>query len=689
MLALGAAALPSDDDAGDGGSLWIVAWFMLLALFGYLVRTTDWLGSVPGDLGDARFNAIVLEHLYRWVTGEVASLASPPWSFPFENVLALSDTHLGTCIPYMSLRWCGCCREAAFVGWFVVGHGLSFAAAFVVLRRAGLARFGSSIGAFVFAFALPMLVQEGHAQLVYRFPVPLAFAAWWRAAHGGGVVDAARACCWTALQFLCSPYLGVFLVMLLAATTAGMAVVGHGGSRTPSDLDPGRPTRVAVVVAACLAVGAVAVLLTWYRAVAADYGLKRHERELAELRPRPTSYLLAEGTYPWLTPSWADDVPMRHEHQLFFGLGPWLFLVAGSVVVARRSSHARLGMVSLGAFVLLFVATLDVGGHSFLHQLAKVPGMHAVRAMTRVVLVMLWPVAVVGAIGADAVAAALGPCRPLVRSAALTVAVIPFAVDVLSYSVYTTPIERWYERMARVAARLPRPLTANDVLFVTTEQDEPWFMAELDGMQFAQDRGVATLNGYGSFVLPGVHEPRPEYSFENRLLAYSFHRGAAGSSTPVSVGSVVVTTSASPSFDDCVPLRAMTGPVGREQATRLALTVHTTTVHAGRLRARVVARNRGAERLASVVVGAGPVRLSWRFVAAGGPEPRFEARQDLLWSLPPGGVQTAEISTDLPTEAGVYEFQVSVVQEGHAWLHALGMPLARATVVVDGECHAR
>lgn len=61
---------------------WLLQVGLLAAIFsagffGYLMHTTDWLRAIPGDLFDARFNSVILEHLYQWVRGEVPELWSP------------------------------------------------------------------------------------------------------------------------------------------------------------------------------------------------------------------------------------------------------------------------------------------------------------------------------------------------------------------------------------------------------------------------------------------------------------------------------------------------------------------------------------------------------------------------------------------------------------------------------------
>lgn len=61
---------------------WLLQIGLLAAIFsagffGYIMQTTDWLRAIPGDLIDARFNSVILEHLYQWIRGEASELWSP------------------------------------------------------------------------------------------------------------------------------------------------------------------------------------------------------------------------------------------------------------------------------------------------------------------------------------------------------------------------------------------------------------------------------------------------------------------------------------------------------------------------------------------------------------------------------------------------------------------------------------
>jgi hypothetical protein len=170
---------------------------------------------IPGDLGDARFNNYILEHFFRWLLGLDKSYWTASFFYPYSNNIAFSDNLLGSAPFYVLLRLIGLDRETAFQGWYIVGFFLNFAAAAFVLSRLKLKSLAVGMGAFFFTFGLPLLAQETHAQLLYRFCVPLTCFWLWK------ISQEPRLGKWIALvlgvvwQFYLSIYLGIFLTLLL------------------------------------------------------------------------------------------------------------------------------------------------------------------------------------------------------------------------------------------------------------------------------------------------------------------------------------------------------------------------------------------------------------------------------------------------------------------------------------------
>ncbi len=670
-----------------------IVWFSVFLAFGtfaYLLRAVDYLSAIPGDLGDARFNSVILEHVFQWVTGKVDSLWSPPFFYPFENVLAFSDNHFGSSPVYILFRQLGLSREIAFDAWFITGFVLNYVAAFVVARRLSFSPLAAATCAFVFAFALPALVKEHHAQLTYRFAIPLAFGALLQMVEARRLIAAGRVAFWTAVQFYCSIYLGVFLVYLLAATAvvALLPPDRRGVVRALLQSWASEQSAVrkgaAVVVAASLA--AVAALLYKYHAVGADYGLTRSVDEIATMLPRLSSYLLADrgALSSWLGRS-VQGIPMRHEHQMFVGIGVVTLIVYGATGRWSGSVHGLTRKTAVGALGIIFLMTLSVAGHSLYFGVIQLPGLGAIRAVSRIILVMLWPVALLAGLGAERLQLKLSGRRWTAKASVLALVPLLLVAEVLAYTSYRTPIADWTARQSAVRKHLTSEYGADPVLFITQKVGEPFYYPDLDSMILAQDLGMPTLNGYSGSAPPGLMVASPCTSFTDRVLAYASFRGRTDAEM-ADLARRVVTIERSPCADGVVS--SFRGSLTADQAKGLDLQIGPVVFAERRIHATIRIINTAATSF-STRNPANPVRLSWRFVPVSRDgerlaDPGWDTRQDVVWSMGQGESRNALISGALPPTPGNYLFEVSLVQEGIAWLHNLGMRVPSAQVVVGG-----
>ena len=519
-----------------------------IAFFAYLMPTTGWWTMTPGDLGDARFNSIVLEHVYQWATGQMPSLWSPGFFFPFEGALAFSDNHLGSAAVYGLARLCGLTRENAFLTWFVVGNLLNFVVCTLVLRRLGFSLISSVLGAFVFSFALPALHKENHAQLVYRFAVPLAFASWYRAISLKSSIDLARTSFWVSIQILCSIYLGVFLVYLLLAVLAAYclcqfclwskipktktSVFSRTNMSAKALTSRDLTFKVFWYVIAFVFIGLAAYLLLQYHRVSSDYHFARPVEELKTMLPRLSSYLLADGSSlsGWIG-KLLVNVPMRHEQQMFFGIGVWILLLPGFLCGLFFSANRFLtrqlfelaGLAGL-ALIFVFLLTISIADHSLYLLIAKVPGLGSIRAISRVVLIMLLPAALLVAVSAEALLKWKIP--KYLKSFFVLFFIFLISVEVIYYNPIHVVKQAWLVRQQNLTERISSPIPAGDILYVSQFKDDPWFMTEIDAVIYAQDHGLLTLNGYSGNIPPGYTFPDPCAKPISRVDGYFAHRGA-------------------------------------------------------------------------------------------------------------------------------------------------------------------
>ena len=654
--------------------------------FGYVMNTTDWLRAIPGDIFDARFNSVILEHLYQWLTGRAPSLWSPAFFFPFEGVLAFSDNHFGSGGAYVLLRLAGLPRETAYQGWFIAGCVLNFWVGYYVLRRLKFSVVAAACGAFAFAFGLPALAKEAHAQLVWRFAVPLAFLSFYRALNERSVSQAAVAAFWCAVQFFCSIYLGMFTVYLLIATMVASFFINGRGLATGwlRGWREVRPmARLAALALFLVSAASVLWLLLQYQSIASHYGFTRSTREILSMLPTPGSYLVADAST--LTGWIGGQVPkyeMRHELQLFFGLGAWVLALAGLWAIWRRSAHALVGRTATIALLVLVALTLLIGNVTLYRAMLHVPGLSSVRAVSRIVLVMLLPFGILVAAGVDSIVQSTAR-RPW-RWIALVVVVGSLTAESVSYRPYSTFAQVWRDRQASLRALLPAGgLPRDSIVFVTGKHNADVLdAAEIDGMILAQDLGLPTLNGYSGNSPPGYFKPDPCLHFRNRLDSYfAFKPRTTELQDALAARVRVISPEPCPATPGIVSKSA----VDAFLATHITIAAKFGVIAYGRLYLDVSITNHSGKEF-STWSTRGPVRLSWRTVPLGDDgkdlaAPDFAGRKELNFFLPDGQTFVQPLDVDVPPP-GRYRIEVTLVQDGLAWFHDLGMTVASALVEV-------
>lgn len=664
---------------------------LVIGFFGIALAQSDFFRAVPGDLGDARFNGLILEHVYRWVRGVDGSLWSPGFFYPFPGALAFSDTHFGTVGIYMLLRAAGLSPEVAYTGWFTFAYLANYLSCHYVLRRFGLSHNGSAVGAFLFAFSMPVAAQVAHAQLGYRFAVPLALLAWKRWMSEGRASQFAWVGAWVTLQFYCSIYIGYFLLLLLGGyVLAAYLVRSDASRRSPHrvllDLIADRREsdfRRSVVVLFGCAVALVALFIPYIH-FSHEYGFVRHPFEIASMLPRPGSYLLADLSQLWSPLGQAiSGIPMRSEHQMFFGAGAMLLAAAA----VRQSSYWV--RVSAVALLLTVALTIEIGGYSLYMFIARLPLADSIRAVGRVVLVMAFPLALLAAAGFDRLVRGIAGRRWVGVFAAAFLALV-MLVECIAIQSGRVPLPVWRNHLAAFMAKVPDNLPADAIVFVPRQVGQPSYMTELDGMSIGQLTNRSTLNGYSGNQPPG-HEgsSSPCDDIADRIGGYvEFMRLGEADFDALARRVVVVGEGA-----QCGALRLSTDR--SHFSARLPDSVYEqihvgiTSVQpsgVGQLLIGLEVRNDSDTILASISDSHQPIRFAWRFVRMGDvatDDGGWDTRHNLPHDIPAYSSSRVGWQIDPPERAGRYVLEVTMVQEYVAWFHDRGMVPARTLQTVE------
>jgi hypothetical protein len=256
-----------------------------------------------------------------------------------------------------------------------------------------------------------------------------------------------------------------------------------------------------------------------YLRVTQLYGAHRPITEIASMLPRLQSCLLADSSWIWGgVSSHFNGIPMRHEHQLFIGFTPMFLAFLGMVVGWKKKHQVYYALLTFSLIILIFV-TFSIHGHSLWFIFAHLPLFSAIRAMTRIILILLFPVSYLGAVSVDWF---LG--RPTKQLKIIPVIlVIGMIVEFSSATVNQSPKTEWRNRITCKTAMLPAELPSDSIIFYAqSDNDGPFFAQEIDAMWVALIYGVKTLNGYSGLMPSGMRyefgDDRTEIS--NRIASY-------------------------------------------------------------------------------------------------------------------------------------------------------------------------
>jgi hypothetical protein len=506
-------------------------WPIALWLTGLLIGlwpTVSSLGrNFPGDPGDTRFCQYVLEHGYQWLIRSPGHLSfwDPGFFYPIPNMLAYSETLLGTAPLYWCWRLLSFSTGHAFALWLVALVSLNFWAFYFVLSRDfSLKRSGASLGAFLFAFASARIVQLNHPQQMPHFITVIALHALIRVFRDGLNPHQTRR--WIAVFFTCcaaqlwaSFYLGWFLgvTCLFAAL---LALV-----RAPSRHRLWTVLRShALWILVCLVgtIAALAPMLIHYSQAAKQLGPRGFDY-IQPWIPVPASWFYM-GQKSWLYDWMTGLGPIQdliatgtaHEHGLGLGFVTLALAFAGLLCAfGAFTQYAKPWSIRLilGLGIFWFMATTRFYPHfglwSTLFDL--LPASTAVRTISRIALLTLIPTGLAVALFIDRL-----------KSQKLILALVAICVleqgHVMPYydnEVLDAEVARFtsFIDSARCKFFFFTPHFMPDAYENPAYSSRLWFNQEvrrhaawryqIDAMWMAMRSGVPTINGYSGNFPPG------------------------------------------------------------------------------------------------------------------------------------------------------------------------------------------
>jgi hypothetical protein len=641
--------------------------------------------QMPGDLGDARLNNYFLENIYLYFAGRSPSLVHLSFFAPFPYVLGFSDNLFGAAPIYLLARYISGESDTAFQIWYVASFPLNFMAAYYALRNMQAKSLGATFGALIFTFAFPVQSQMGHAQLSYRFAVPLATLALLRFLETKDHKYFLHASVWAVWQFYCSIYMGTFLAMFLAVLLGAylviLAIQDRGNAWTNifdyvpqlSDFRNSQGKLRLAIFSGLLVL--LALLFYPYFEVSHLYNATRGYDEIATMLPRLQSYFFANISQVWeIISQWLPPVPMQHEHQMFIGSIGTCLAAFGCLIVSKRN-YPSAGKSLAVALCLIALITMSIGGFSLWYLFSKLPLLSAIRAVTRIILVMLFPLGYLSSVAVDRINQGRAGYRVL--SVTLLAALICEFVYVFDW---TTPRSEWRQHIADLNRELPTSLPQDAIVFLS-QKYQPYYIPELDAMLVAQARGVKTLNGYSSFMPAGFHPEFGENCAEAASRVGSFVEFSK-SKDPAATFAEVAKRIVPIGFSNCAPnwqtsytpCSVAAVPYDAETLKRLSLSFLRKEQRTSGTFADLKLANANSNPISCRSKVDKPVRISWRYLDENAnPLSDWNAyRLDLPTDIPAQGSIIASIPFD-HSDPRAAKVEVSFLEEHVAWAHDLGI----------------
>lgn len=506
-----------------------VVWFGMVGLvLAHYPMLFSGFRLIQTDPGDTRFNNYVLEHTYRWLLAMPGhrDFWSPPMFYPARGTLAYGDLLLSFAPLYWFLRALVKEPDTAFQGWMLAVSGLNYVASYLFFRRCfALDVVPSALAALLFSFGSSRIAQLGHQQLLPQVYVISALVAIGMLFRAQAVPSSSRTvvfwmgvfCGSLVLQIYGGFYNAWFLILLLAV---GAVAAVFDRKQRDLILSLVRAHLPAIVGLASVSLIATLPAVIGYVGAAQEVGFRKYKAVFELLPPWQAWFYMGRDSllYGWIAASGLLTVPNGSEHCLGVGLITVLAAAYG-LHSARRSPAVRILTVLAG--MIIAVTTVLPGGFSLWEIVYRVvPGAQAIRAVSRLGIFLLIPVAL-----------GVGLATQRLLKGGHRWATAAVALLCVAEQVHVTPAYDKYAIRADVA-QLGQSIDPGCEAFLFTPRDPqrrmPFWRVQLDAMWASLDVGIPTVNGYsgnlprGWEFYPGlIGSHRDERLFQRNLRAWA------------------------------------------------------------------------------------------------------------------------------------------------------------------------
>lgn len=343
--------------------------------------------------GDQRLVNYFLEHSFKTIFDENYNfdLWSPPFFYPYKNVLAFSENMLGTAPIYWILRFFFQ-YDIAFQIWSIVILSLDFIIFAFLMRKLNVSHIFSALSAFLFAFGITRMGQFDHLQLMPNFFTPLFFIFFIDFLKNPDWKKLALSFFIAYLQVLSGIYLGWFL--LFSIPIFYILVLTNRDYREAQIIFLKNKYIHILII---FVLWSVLIFLTLYPYLQIYKLFGKWEYSIIDsMLPRINSYFFPTFVNFWspVLTQFSKDLPMSNEHHLFPGFIIILLVLLTIYLIVNKKLPKKEMVISKFCFYTFAILTIlsfrfPIGNGISLWKIVYnfVPGASAIRAVTRISLI--------------------------------------------------------------------------------------------------------------------------------------------------------------------------------------------------------------------------------------------------------------------------------------------------------------
>jgi len=461
--------------------------------------------GIPGDMGDGRLNNYFLEHGYLYLTNQIDNYWDAPFFYPEKSTMSMSDNLFGTLPLYTVFRLMNFDRETAYQIWFLSLLALNYITCFFSLKKLKVSPAASAIGAFIFAFSLPVAGGIGHIQMLPKFAFPLIMYCLIRFMQDksqtrSGVKYLFFFFLLSVYQVYCGIYLGFMSIFASLLVFIIMLFIGGFKIEMNSLGIFLKKKWMSTTVFFTLSVSLLFILLRPY--IKGSGRVHRNYGDVGEGLPTPLSYLYPSTDsllWNWMRPI-GNHIKNAHEHTLWMGLTGILAIVLG-IFITRKFKDKEVKFWVLG-FLLMIVITLNFYGHvSFYAGVYLIPGFEAVRAVSRIVQLELFFLGGLVAVIIDK----LVKKEWTLQKRSLMIGAIALFI-LLDQFEWKSGLNSFSKLNSKYRVQVLKELVTSSKYYsesegfaYLTDDNFEVYKYHVDAMLAAQDLKMATVNGYSAF----------------------------------------------------------------------------------------------------------------------------------------------------------------------------------------------